>query len=149
MKYRSCSHIVLGACAERAVSQNIASQTLNSNCPEGVTDLQLCICTDNFIAVSSRMSASVSATCGSTASDDQASASTVLSAYCNQASVVTSPTPAHLVSSYINEITAISDLAPKRVECSGSSGEVQRQSASQQCIPDRANFHEDVPQLPT
>lgn len=99
-------------CAASAVSQNIARQILSKNCPDNEQRLQSCICNSQFASVSSGMSATVNARCGSSATDDQASASTVLSAYCNQNVKVAFPMPANPVSSYIHEYPAISDLAP-------------------------------------
>jgi hypothetical protein len=65
-------------CAASAVSYNIQSQTY-SNCPEAVGPLQSCVCTKdrNLASISSAISSSVSYSCGSTASEDQASAATV------------------------------------------------------------------------
>ncbi|TPX11125.1 uncharacterized protein E0L32_007986 [Thyridium curvatum] len=99
-------------CAASAVSQNIARQILSKNCPDNEQGLQSCICNSQFAIVSSGMSATVSTRCGSSATDDQASASTVLSAYYNQNVKVAFPMPANPVSSYIHEYPAISDLAP-------------------------------------
>lgn len=58
------------------------------------------------------MSLMISVTCGSTASEDQASASTVLKAYCDQDWKVEFPKPEHPVSSYIDELPAMTELAP-------------------------------------
>ncbi|KAI2633165.1 hypothetical protein GGS26DRAFT_555510 [Hypomontagnella submonticulosa] len=104
---------VLAPCAARAVSANVQSQTYE-NCPEAVTDLQSCVCTknNNFASISTGISKSVSYSCGSTASEDQASAASVFSAYCNQASVTPFPTPSNPVSQYITDFPAWQDLAP-------------------------------------
>ena len=79
-----------------------------------MTELQACICTknNNFASVASVLSSSVSYSCGSAASEDQASATTVLSAYCNQDNMPTFPAPANPVSAYITEIAEIGVLAP-------------------------------------
>ena len=100
-------------CAASALSQNIMSQTY-SNCPEAVTDLQSCVCTknQNFASISTAVSSSVSYSCGSTASDDQASAMTVLSAYCNQNNLPSFPTPTVKLQQYITDLAAYSALAP-------------------------------------
>jgi len=65
-------------CAQSALSYNILSQTYDA-CPEAVTDLQSCVCTknNNFASISSKISLSISYSCGSTASDDQTSAQSV------------------------------------------------------------------------
>ncbi|KAI0378944.1 hypothetical protein F5Y04DRAFT_260694 [Hypomontagnella monticulosa] len=104
---------VLAPCAASAVSANVQSQTYE-NCPEAVTDLQSCVCTknNNFASISTGISKSVSYSCGSTASEDQASAASVFAAYCNQASVTPFPTPSNPVSQYITDFPAWQDLAP-------------------------------------
>ncbi|KAI0533423.1 hypothetical protein GGR58DRAFT_521577 [Xylaria digitata] len=50
--------------------------------------------------------------CGSTATDDQASASSVLSGYCNQAFITPFPEPSYTVSDYIVDLSAYHNLAP-------------------------------------
>ncbi|KAI1086989.1 hypothetical protein F5B19DRAFT_487073 [Rostrohypoxylon terebratum] len=104
---------VLAPCAATAVSENIQTQTID-NCPEAVTDLQSCVCTkdNNFASISSGISKSVSGSCGSTASADQTSAASVLSAYCNQASITPFPTPTYPVTQYITDFPAWKELAP-------------------------------------
>lgn len=89
------------------------SMTYDS-CPEAVTDLQSCVCSKNnyFASLSADVSSDVSDECGSTASSDQASASTVFSAYCNQKAVVNFPSPTIPVSQYITDIPEMSYLAP-------------------------------------
>ncbi|RYP37342.1 hypothetical protein DL767_002985 [Monosporascus sp. MG133] len=88
-------------------------QTYDS-CPEAVEELQACVCTknNNFESVSSEISSSVSYSCGGTATDDQASAASVLSAYCNQADITPFPEPAQPVSEYIVDLPAFQELAP-------------------------------------
>ncbi|KAK9769695.1 hypothetical protein SCAR479_13633 [Seiridium cardinale] len=85
-----------------------------SACPEGVTELQSCVCSknNNFASLRTQLSSSVSYSCGGTASADQASASLVYDAYCNQDSVATFDQPATPVSQYITDIGAWADLAP-------------------------------------
>ncbi|KAF3054943.1 hypothetical protein GL218_07345 [Daldinia childiae] len=104
---------VLAPCAASAVSENVQAQT-NQNCPEAVTDLQSCVCTknNNFASISTGISSSVSRSCGSTASEDQASAASVFNAYCNQASITPFPTPSNPVTQYITDFAAWQDLAP-------------------------------------
>ncbi|KAK3316298.1 hypothetical protein B0H66DRAFT_290483 [Apodospora peruviana] len=103
----------LAPCAAYAISKNIQYQTYNK-CPEAVTDLQACVCTknNNFASISADISSDVSSSCGSTASEDQASAQTVLTAYCNQDKIPSFPTPATPVSAYITDIPEFSYLAP-------------------------------------
>jgi hypothetical protein len=51
--------------------------------------------------------------CGSTATEDVASAADAFSAYCNQATAVAVPTPTSgAISRYITDLSAFSDLAP-------------------------------------
>ncbi|KAI1205500.1 uncharacterized protein F4807DRAFT_464586 [Annulohypoxylon truncatum] len=104
---------VLAPCAAAAISENVQSQT-NDNCPEAVTDLQSCVCTkdNNFASISSGISESISWSCGSTASEDQTSAASVFSAYCNQASITPFPTPTYPVTQYITDFPAWQQLAP-------------------------------------
>ncbi|RYP88158.1 hypothetical protein DL770_004663 [Monosporascus sp. CRB-9-2] len=104
---------LLAPCAASAVSYNVQSQTYDS-CPEAVEELQSCVCTknNNFASVSREVSSSVSYSCGGTASDDQASAASVLSAYCNQADITPFPEPAEPVSEYIVDLSAYQELAP-------------------------------------
>ncbi|KAK4461828.1 hypothetical protein QBC42DRAFT_226491 [Cladorrhinum samala] len=102
----------LAPCAASALKYNIQSLT-NRECPEPVTELQSCVCTknNNLASIASRVSSSVSYSCGGTASEDQASASTVLSAYCNQATPAAFPTPT-AVSAYITDFPEVDILAP-------------------------------------
>ncbi|KAI1777156.1 hypothetical protein F4818DRAFT_409404 [Hypoxylon cercidicola] len=104
---------VLAPCAASAISVNVQAQT-NDNCPEAVTDLQSCVCTknSNFASISTDISSSVSYSCGSTASEDQASAASVFEAYCNQASITPFPTPENPVTQYITDFPAWQELAP-------------------------------------
>jgi hypothetical protein len=84
-------------------------------CGEAVTELQSCVCTknNNFNAISTSISSSVKYECGSTASDDQASAAQVFSAYCNQDSTITFASPtASIVTQYPSDLPAYSNLAP-------------------------------------
>ncbi|TLS23962.1 hypothetical protein PpBr36_08595 [Pyricularia pennisetigena] len=106
----------LAPCAASAISLHIMSQT-SSNCPQAATELQECVCTKNsqLAAISSAMSLSVSDNCGSTATDDQTSAASVLSAYCAQKTPSAMPTlrpPEFPVSQYITDFVEFEQLAP-------------------------------------
>ncbi|KAI6298698.1 hypothetical protein MCOR33_005227 [Pyricularia grisea] len=106
----------LAPCAASAISLHIMSQT-SSNCPQVATELQECVCTgsNQLAAISSAMSLSVSDNCGSTASDDQTSAASVLSAYCAQKTPSAMPTlrpPDFPVSQYITDFVEFEQLAP-------------------------------------
>ncbi|CAK7222633.1 hypothetical protein SBRCBS47491_004925 [Sporothrix bragantina] len=106
-------YTLLAPCAKSAISYNVMSMTYE-DCPEAVTDLQSCVCSKNnyFASISGAISSDVSDNCGSTASSDQASVSTVFSAYCNQIAQVTFPTPTTPVSEYITDIPEMTYLAP-------------------------------------
>ncbi|KAH8888587.1 hypothetical protein GQ53DRAFT_783686 [Thozetella sp. PMI_491] len=103
----------LADCAGGALSYYVQSQTYN-NCPEAVTALQQCVCSqdNNFAAVGSRVSSGVLGSCSATATEDLASAMTVYSAYCNQNNMPTFPTPATPVTQYPTDIPELSYLAP-------------------------------------
>ncbi|KAI2617750.1 hypothetical protein GGR54DRAFT_193202 [Hypoxylon sp. NC1633] len=104
---------VLAPCVASAISENVQSQTYE-NCPQAVTDLQSCVCTknNNFASISTGISKSVSYSCGSTASEDQASAASVFEAYCHQDAITPFPTPTNQVTQYITDFPAWQDLAP-------------------------------------
>ncbi|KAK3692658.1 hypothetical protein B0T22DRAFT_21432 [Podospora appendiculata] len=106
-------YTALAPCAQAAISDNVQYLTADK-CPQAVTELQACVCTknNNMASISSALSSSISYSCGSTASEDQKSAATVLSAYCNQDKVVAFPTPTMPVSVYITDIAEITELAP-------------------------------------
>ncbi|KAI1164386.1 hypothetical protein F5B18DRAFT_615314 [Nemania serpens] len=106
---------VLAPCAQAAVSGVINYETV-SHCPSGASALQSCICTKNdggnSASISSLISSSLDYTCGSTATDDQASAATVLAGYCNQDKITPFAQPSHTVSQYIVDLPAYHNLAP-------------------------------------
>ncbi|EAQ85019.1 hypothetical protein CHGG_09033 [Chaetomium globosum CBS 148.51] len=95
-----------------ALRYNVQSQTYDA-CPEAVSELQSCVCTknNNFASISSQISASVSYSCGSTASEDHASAQSVFKAYCDPSLTVSFPSPT-AVSVYITDIPEYDYLAP-------------------------------------
>ncbi|KAI1858198.1 hypothetical protein JX265_010866 [Neoarthrinium moseri] len=103
----------LAPCAASAVSYAVMSMTYDA-CPEAVTELQSCVCSknQNSASIRTRLSSSVSYSCGGTASDDQASATLVYDAYCNQASAASFAKPSSPVSEYITDYPAWADLAP-------------------------------------
>ena len=100
-------------CVQSALYYNIQWQT-GSNCPEDVNGLQACVCTknNNLVSISDGISSSVSYSCGATATDDQASAATVLSAYCDQDNIPEFPTPANPVTAYITDIPEVENGLP-------------------------------------
>ncbi|KAI8947579.1 hypothetical protein F4801DRAFT_559969 [Xylaria longipes] len=106
---------VLAPCAQAAVSGVINYETV-SDCPSAAAGLQSCICSKNaggnLKSISSAISDSIVYTCGSTATDDQASAATVLSGYCNQDFITPFPSPSHIVSQYVVDLPAYHNLAP-------------------------------------
>ncbi|OHE98240.1 hypothetical protein CORC01_06437 [Colletotrichum orchidophilum] len=107
-------YTLLAPCVQTAVSYNIFSQTYTA-CGEAPTDLQSCICTknNNLAAISTSISKSISYNCGSTASDDQASAAAVISQYCNPDATVNFATPTtNLVTKYATDIAEFANMAP-------------------------------------
>ncbi|EJT77065.1 hypothetical protein GGTG_06979 [Gaeumannomyces tritici R3-111a-1] len=128
----------LAPCAASAISYHIMSQT-RANCPQAVTDLQGCVCTknNNIVAISSGISSSVSYSCGSTASDDQASAATVLSAYCNQNAMPTFAPPSITVTNYISDLPEFQYLAG----CAkGALGYAVQSMTNSFCPPEASNL---------
>ncbi|KAI1145469.1 hypothetical protein F4825DRAFT_467311 [Nemania diffusa] len=101
---------VLAPCAQAAVSGVIDYET-ESDCPTGASALQSCICTKNSGNNRASISSLIS-TCGSTATDDQASAATVLAGYCNQDAITPFPSPSITVTDYIVDLSAYHNLAP-------------------------------------
>ncbi len=96
-------------CAASAISENVQYMTEES-CPSGVAALQSCVCSknNNFASISADVVTSVKYSCGSTATDDISSASTVMSVYCNQQANVAFPTPTNPVTLYITDVPEIS-----------------------------------------
>ncbi|KAK3948076.1 hypothetical protein QBC32DRAFT_352523 [Pseudoneurospora amorphoporcata] len=103
----------LAPCAQTALSYNVQGQTRDA-CPPGANELQGCVCTknNNFVAIKSDVSESVNYYCGSTATEDQASAATVLSAYCSQDKLPEFPKPSISVTQYITDVPEVGALAP-------------------------------------
>ncbi|KAK1779660.1 hypothetical protein QBC45DRAFT_477509 [Copromyces sp. CBS 386.78] len=103
----------LAPCAQTALSYNVQGQTRDA-CPPGANELQGCVCTknNNFVAIKSDVSKSVNYYCGSTATEDQASAATVLSAYCSQDKLPEFPKPSISVTQYITDVPEVAALAP-------------------------------------
>ncbi|KAK8045382.1 hypothetical protein PG993_005406 [Apiospora rasikravindrae] len=103
----------LAPCAASALSYNVMAMTYSS-CPQAVTDLQSCVCSkgNNPSSLQAAISKSVSYSCGSTATDDQASASKVYAGYCNQAKITPFPKPTQIVPQYIMDFPEWAELAP-------------------------------------
>jgi hypothetical protein len=126
----------LAPCAAEGVSYVVQSLT-NADCPAPVTALESCACTknQNAAAVASRISSMVLQDCGSTASEDVASASAVFNGYCNQGATITTPPPAGAsVSQYLTDLTAYSILAP----CAAGALSYIIQSLTNQLCPSAA-----------
>ncbi|KAI1326560.1 hypothetical protein F5Y16DRAFT_226612 [Xylariaceae sp. FL0255] len=104
---------VVAPCVQTAISDVIFYLT-DSLCQSDAPALQSCVCSqdNNFPSISKTISEGVSDACGSTASDNQATAATVLLAYCNQNSNYALPSPTVTVSDYITDITEFQNLAP-------------------------------------
>lgn len=104
----------LAPCAQSAVSYAVNSLTY-SKCPSGVAALQSCACTKDNIAaaVQKAISTSVGSRCGTTASEDFASASDIFNQYCNPGTVVTTKAPnPNALAVYVTDLPAFSYLAP-------------------------------------
>ncbi|KAK3503687.1 hypothetical protein B0T13DRAFT_522577 [Neurospora crassa] len=128
----------LAPCAQTAVSYNIQGQTRDA-CPAAVGELQGCVCTknNNFAAIKSDVSKSVNYYCGSTATEDQASAATVLSAYCSQDKLPEFPQPSVPVTQYITDVPEVAALAP----CAFSAlGYAVREMGRERCPSDLAAY---------
>ncbi|KFY41720.1 hypothetical protein V494_02826 [Pseudogymnoascus sp. VKM F-4513 (FW-928)] len=104
----------LAPCAMTAVRDALNHLSLSA-CPSGITALQSCACTkDNLsAAIATTISKSVSLKCGSSATEDYASATQVFNQYCNPDAKVTAaavnPTP---VTVGITDMPNFSSLAP-------------------------------------
>lgn len=101
-------------CVQYALSDVIQGKTYES-CGEAVTELQSCVCSknNNHDDVLTSISESVRYDCGSTASDDQESATAVFDKYCDTGADVNFPTPTdNVVKEYPTDMGAYFDLAP-------------------------------------
>ncbi|EGO54432.1 hypothetical protein NEUTE1DRAFT_103879 [Neurospora tetrasperma FGSC 2508] len=128
----------LAPCAQTAISYNVQGQTRDA-CPAAVGELQGCVCTknNNFAAIKSDVSKSVNYYCGSTATEDQASAGTVLSAYCSQDKLPEFPQPSVPVTQYITDVPEVAALAP----CAFSAlGYAIREMGRERCPSDLAAY---------
>ncbi|KAH6662438.1 hypothetical protein F5X68DRAFT_218576 [Plectosphaerella plurivora] len=102
---------LLAPCAQSALSQNVMQQT--SSCGEN-NNLQSCVCTkdQNYAAIGTSVSSSLSWSCGETATEDFTSASIVYSAYCTPDKSFDLPTPtANLVNDLVTDIPEFFNLA--------------------------------------
>lgn len=100
-------------CVSDAISYNIATLTYGTICGDSETELQSCACsnTERFNSITSSIFHDVRASCGSTATDDQQSASSVIAKYCNQDLTITFPTPTkNVVEAYITDLSQINYL---------------------------------------
>lgn len=100
-------------CASDAISYNIATLTYGTVCGDSETELQSCACSDTerFTSITSSISRDIRVSCGTTATDDQSSASSVLAKYCNQDLTITFSTPTkNVVQAYITDLSQINYL---------------------------------------
>ncbi|CAI4217718.1 unnamed protein product [Parascedosporium putredinis] len=107
-------YTLLAPCAQYGVSSAIMAQTFES-CGDDPTSLQSCVCTKNGMMnqVLQTMSSSLSWSCGTTASDDHASASVVVSQYCDPDGTYSFSTPTtNLVEEYPTDFPEFYNLAP-------------------------------------
>ncbi|KAL7929538.1 hypothetical protein V8C35DRAFT_315494 [Trichoderma chlorosporum] len=104
---------LLAPCASDAISYNIATLTYGTLCGDSETELQSCACsnTEQFNSITASISRDIVASCGTTATDDQQSASSVIKKYCNQDLPITFSTPTtNLVQAYITDLSQINYL---------------------------------------
>ncbi|KAH0527538.1 hypothetical protein TsFJ059_002531 [Trichoderma semiorbis] len=104
---------LLAPCASDAISYNIATLTYGTVCGDSETELQSCACSDTerFTSITSSISRDIRVSCGTTATDDQNSASSVLAKYCNQDLTITFSTPTkNVVQAYITDLGQINYL---------------------------------------
>ncbi|TFB01883.1 hypothetical protein CCMA1212_006170 [Trichoderma ghanense] len=104
---------LLAPCVSDAISYNIATLTYGTICGDSETELQSCACsnTERFNSITSSISRDVRNSCGSTATEDQQSASSVLAKYCNQDLPITFSTPTkNVVEAYITDLSQINYL---------------------------------------
>ncbi|RFU81467.1 granule antigen gra6 domain-containing [Trichoderma arundinaceum] len=104
---------LLAPCVSDAISYNIQTLTYSTICGDSETQLQSCACSDTerFTSISSSISRDIRVSCGSTATEDQQSASSVLVKYCNQDSTITFSTPTkNIVQAYITDLSQIEYL---------------------------------------
>ncbi|KAL7787047.1 hypothetical protein V8C37DRAFT_405125 [Trichoderma ceciliae] len=104
---------LLAPCVSDAISYNIATLTYATLCGDSETELQSCACsnTERFASITSSISRDVRNSCGSTATEDQQSASSVLEKYCNQDLTIAFSTPTkNVVEAYITDLSQINYL---------------------------------------
>ncbi|PNP39236.1 hypothetical protein TGAMA5MH_08913 [Trichoderma gamsii] len=99
---------LLAPCASEAISYNIATLTFGTICGDSETALQSCVCsnTERYTSITSSISRDVKYSCGSTATEDQQSASSVMQKYCTQSLPITFSTPTkNVVEAYITDLS--------------------------------------------
>ncbi|KAL7940931.1 hypothetical protein V8C42DRAFT_202936 [Trichoderma barbatum] len=104
---------LLAPCVSDAISYNIATLTYGTVCGDSETELQSCACsnTERFSSITSSISRDVQNSCGTTATEDQQSASSVIAKYCNQDLTITFSTPTrNVVQAYITDISQMNYL---------------------------------------
>ncbi|PTB35379.1 hypothetical protein M441DRAFT_62845 [Trichoderma asperellum CBS 433.97] len=102
---------LLAPCVSDAISYNIATLTFGTLCGDSETALQSCVCsnTERYTSITSSISRDVKYSCGSTATEDQQSASSVIQKYCTQSLPITFSTPTkNVVEAYITDLSQIS-----------------------------------------
>ncbi|KAL7918537.1 hypothetical protein ACQKWADRAFT_303963 [Trichoderma austrokoningii] len=100
----------LAPCASEAISYNIATLTFGTICGDSETALQSCVCsnTERYTSITSSIFRDVSFSCGSTATEDQQSASSVIQKYCTQSLPITFSTPTkNIVEAYITDLSQL------------------------------------------
>ncbi|KAL6894958.1 hypothetical protein GGI43DRAFT_411543 [Trichoderma evansii] len=101
---------LLAPCVSEAISYNIATLTFGTLCGDSETALQSCVCsnTERYTSITSSIFRDVNYSCGSTATEDQHSASSVIQKYCTQSLPITFSTPTkNIVEAYITDLSQI------------------------------------------
>lgn len=103
---------MLALCASSAVSRNIG--TLTASCSSGDRQLQSCVCSQSEVLskVEHSISVGVNSGCGSSATDDQWSASKVLEKYCSPDETITFSTPKNIVHQDLTEFDEFKYMPP-------------------------------------
>ncbi|KFA74331.1 hypothetical protein S40288_03697 [Stachybotrys chartarum IBT 40288] len=109
-------YTLLAPCAAYGLTANMDIVAYSTSaCDEGESQLHSCVCSHSadFNSFAADVSSSVIYSCGSSASEDLASASMVLDKYCNPDRTITFATPTeNIVNAYITELSQTDYLAP-------------------------------------
>ncbi|KAI5459401.1 hypothetical protein BGZ63DRAFT_406693 [Mariannaea sp. PMI_226] len=110
-------YTLLAPCAASAISNDVFALTYSTTaCGDSEASMQSCVCSNSadFKTVWSSINTDISYYCGSSATDDQWSASKVMDQYCDQKEMsVTFSTPTdNIVNNYITDLPELAYLPP-------------------------------------